>query len=294
MNKDTEKEAPMKAYLYKFREMNTNSITCLANATLWFSKFDDLNDPFEATFDIDTILDSADINELIKQTKKYAKIFDERKPGSVPDINSRFIGTYMSLGEERFKEQAKKLIKDFANTLLDDMKRSNGVLSMSSDIPMEQFVIEDSNVANLPMWSHYADGLRGFLMCFDEGMLIHSLKELNEGYFASNSVAYDVSPPKLQLSDADNSIIERDSVFQALSSKHETFLNEVERRILTNEYGLKKYSPEALRMLFIGEKMPEDQVELIKLIIKQKYPHTEIFRVHITYGHYAIRLERLK
>ncbi|MFT6989937.1 MAG: hypothetical protein ACJASL_001914 [Paraglaciecola sp.] len=35
--------------LYKFREVNTNNLSALANNKFWFSSLNDFNDPFEGS-----------------------------------------------------------------------------------------------------------------------------------------------------------------------------------------------------------------------------------------------------
>ena len=44
--------------LYKFRAVNTNSLTLLANNQLWFSSLDDFNDPFEGAHILNNHLQS--------------------------------------------------------------------------------------------------------------------------------------------------------------------------------------------------------------------------------------------
>lgn len=176
-----------------------------------------------------------------------------------------------------------------------EMRESSGVLSLSSDIPDEthNFDIMNSNVANLHMWSLYSDGLRGFALHFDGEELTRSIKELNDSEFAFNSVNYDIKAATPKLSIGKSEIIDSSSLFKALNTKHKIFSNEVEFRVLSNSFGLKKYSPESLKHVFIGEKMPEDQVELLKLIVNSKYKDTKILKVGTIKNSFHIELKEL-
>ncbi|WP_164517563.1 DUF2971 domain-containing protein [Pseudoalteromonas rubra] len=280
--------------LYKFRVMNTNALACLANCNLWFSKLDDLNDPFEGIYDIDTLVDNMTRQELFDLAHKILSI--SRPAENVDQRTDYLIGLYLAKGQMSFEVAAKKFVKEMVRKTMTEMRKHSGVLSLSSDKPTEdhKFDLMESNVANLHMWSLYSDGLRGFALHFDGEELTRSITELNDSKFAFNPVNYDIKAASPKLAVDKSEIIDSSSLFQALNTKHEIFSNEVEFRVLSKSFGLKKYSPESLKHVFIGERMPSGQVELLKLIVNSKYKNTKMLRVVTIKNSFHIELKELE
>ncbi|MBE0356583.1 DUF2971 domain-containing protein [Pseudoalteromonas phenolica] len=273
--------------------MDTNSLACLANCHLWFSKLDDLNDPFEGVYDVDTLVENMKPKDLYDLARKIQCM--QRPNENVEQRTESLIKMFLDKGQRDFEYAHKQFVKKHVHKRMTEMRKNSGVLSLSSDIPTENhsFDILNSNVANLHMWSLYSDGLRGFALHFDGEELARSIKELNDSKFAFNPVNYDIRTATPHLSIDKSEIIDSSSLFKALNTKHEIFSNEVEYRVLSNSFGLKKYSPESLKHVFIGEKMPADQVELLKMIVNSKYKDTRILKVTTIKNSFHIELKEL-
>jgi len=285
------------SHLYKFREVNTLSLTNLANATLWFAKINSFNDPYEGCFDLEKAKKILTFNDCIDVAKLA---LSKHKPNI--DIKTRddlITGEIVSLGQEEFEKKYKGYMADVLEDTLNMMKEDYGFLSLSSDVAKEDdiFVYEDSNIANLHMWSLYADGLRGFCVRFNAQKLFKSLqKNHTDKYFHGTPVRYDNNPPfpslcsektSIYINDS-STIFDIDSILNILNSKHSTFENEVEFRFISSSKGLKSYSPDCVEEIYIGEKMPKDQVKLLMLIIKQVYPNIKVTKVERHPYHYGV------
>jgi hypothetical protein len=155
-NKETNKPG-----LLKFSGPTEYALENLRNRVLYCQHFEGFNDPFEFWTD-----------------------FHE----GIPDLDTeraRFIAAIGAWGfdEERLAE-ALENSKEYFESLEDSQPRFK---QMVDGIRIACF---GSETDNLLMWSHYADGLRGFCIVFDEHLL---MKVEPKGYITD--VAYLETPP---------------------------------------------------------------------------------------------------
>lgn len=163
--------------------------------------------------------------------------------------------------------------------------RNLGILSTSADIPDDL----RSHVANMLMWSHYGDGLKGFCIHYDAKELYRSLKELNpNSIFANCKVDYDKKPREIDLLSACG---EDDmSYIKALQIKHEQWGSECECRIFCNQVGLRYFSQNSVKSIFIGDKMPSNEEALLIKLTETNYPNAEIKKVKIDKESFGIKV----
>lgn len=265
--------------LYKFQNVNINSLSALSNQDVWFANQKSFNDPFEGVHKLE---ESCNDSELINL-------------GVTSIVESKGLShsEALEIVTGVFNEKPESFRKDmiaFAyeiNQKLWEYAKACGVLSLSSDIPGD----ERSHVCNMLMWSHYGDALRGFCLQFNGPELYESLSELNEdSKFAWAKMDYDTNPRTIRLaSGADYNSFD---YLKALQIKHEQWLYECELRIFSNGVGLKRFSKEALRAVYIGEKMPLNEEYLLIEIVKRQYPNADIFKVKLESDSFAIRIGR--
>lgn len=163
----------MSESLYRFYSYTENDLHSLANSYLWFSKLEDYNDPFEGIFSKEIYgFDVGELSEseLILSAKnllsggKYTKLNVEEAM-----IQSKLQGEFNVFKAEIYNafinSVDKVLLKDFREAFCYCFCRDD------QNVPV---------VTNKQMWSHYADGLRGFLIEFEHDHLIESIEKLNK------------------------------------------------------------------------------------------------------------------
>jgi hypothetical protein len=129
-------EHPEITHLYKYRAYNTHSLCILINRKVWFAKPGSFNDPFDCKIPFDHRL-----------TPEAAVSYGRKVGTHEKNINAIF----NSKGEiqKGFMEEWGKTLKASDKEL-----EKMGVFTLS----------ESSN--NILLWSHYADGHRGFCVEF--------------------------------------------------------------------------------------------------------------------------------
>ncbi|ARP64270.1 hypothetical protein A9K65_013420 [Mesorhizobium sp. WSM1497] len=148
--------------LLKFCGPTSYALENLRNGVLYCQHYEGFNDPFEFWADIET---------------------------GIPDpvtARDRFIAAATAWGFERFEDAVSENATEYFEGL------------DGSEPPFERMLDKmriacfASETDNLPMWSHYADGLRGFCIVFDEAAVINVKPEA----FILD-VAYQDVPPRV-------------------------------------------------------------------------------------------------
>lgn len=274
--------------LYKFREVNTNSLTSLANASLWFSSKEDFNDPFEGTLVLDASLTEEDF-ELWKSNVDWAM--------EICSEDSEFVKLcqYLDLDPNVTDERTlifKGLTKDLS-VLTDIIHKSKFLCLSQRDNDF------DPIYENL-MWSHYAQGLRGFCLVFNNESLQTDINIASEKRMRSIKVSYQDQPNRISLSDflrSDMWLNENNknyiqAVTETIATKSTSWKYENEMRVMTldslaNSY---QYSPEALEEIVLGEKMTLEHKELVLSIMRSKYPNAKVKVAKLVPNTYRIEI----
>jgi hypothetical protein len=261
--------------------VNVNSLSALANQAVWFASQDSLNDPFEGVM---RIKHPKNDDELLQQALSFAieHLVTERGI-TEPDArevaltrlnadNSNFKSFFSDLAEKSHGEEFNKA-------------KSYGLYSSAADIPNDK----RSHIANMKMWSHYGDGLKGFCVKFSAKEFYQSLKELNpNSIFTSAKVDYVSDVYEMDLFSPIKS--GQLDYLKALQKKHEVWEEECECRILCNEIGLKRFGRESIESVFIGEKMPENEEHLLINIIERTYPNAKICKISTAKDSYGVHV----
>lgn len=274
--------------LYKFREVNTNSLSSLANAELWFSSKDDFNDPFEGTLVLEESLHESDY-ALWKSNVDWKMEVHPR--------DKEFVKICQLLGLDPYKTDEKKLILEglrFELNMLTEIVHESKFLCLSQRDQKCDPIYE-----NL-MWSHYAQGLRGFCLVFNNDGLQKDISLASNQRMRGIKIIYQDQPNKISLSDflrSDMWINENKQnyiqvVTETIATKSSAWKYENEMRIMTldpqaNAYS---YSPETLEEIVFGDKMPSRHKELLLSVAKSKYPNAKIKTARLIPNTYEIEL----
>ena len=269
--------------IYKFRNVTVNSLANLANHTIWFATQASLNDPFEGL--INLVKPNTE-DELISFTLKTGtKSLIKQQNLSHEEAYNKALDTCVLKREETInftKDSLNELIQNLSNE-----RSSIGIFSTSQDIKNTKNNYPP-HIANMLMWSHYADGLRGFCIKFDFVKLFESLKKPNKNKsFAMSNIKYVDSAETVKLEDLGNNALD---ILKSIQYKHSQWRYEHELRIFSNSYGAMKFSPEAISDFYIGEKMPDDQRLLLVGVIKQYYPYSRMHTVKTATSAYGIQV----
>lgn len=263
-------------HLYKFQNVSINSLSALTNQSMWFANQASFNDPFEGIYCLD---ESIDENELIDLgVNSFVETQGFSYPEALEVVSKRY-----SVNPTEFREVMIGFAREI-NKKLEDYAKNCGILSLASDIPGDS----RSQISNMLMWSHYADGLRGFCLKFDTKELYDSCGELNhDSKFSWAKMDYDTKPRQIRLASGANH--KNFDYLKALQIKHEQWCYECECRLFSSRVGLKKFSKESLMAVYIGEKMPAKEETLLLDIVENQYPKAEIHQVIVDSDSFAIR-----
>jgi hypothetical protein len=273
--------------LYKFREVDTFSLSGLSNSVLWFSDLGKFNDPFEGSYVLDeTVSDYVRQNLLSRITPKPDSEVDVAqrdrmlKEAGVTDNDNQ--------GEFFFK----MLKRDFEKAMI-------GTVHKSKAICMSRYDDNDDPLYENLMWSHYAGGLRGFCLVFDSEQLQQYFYE--QGLtIRPIEVEYQDRPVTLSLDSFarsrhilnDNPMTDTiTDITKTIGTKSKAWKYEKEYRLLTLENGnAHSYSPKCLKEVVIGEKMSKDQQKLVIDTAKSANPDVVIKMSRLKAGTYQLEI----
>lgn len=262
----------MSECLYRFYSYTENDLHSLANCYLWFSKLEDYNDPFEGIFSKEIYsfnIEELTASELTNSAKgilsggKYTRLQVEKMI-----LEASLNGEFNSLREEVYRSFISSLdtlfFEDFRESFCYCFCRS------SKGSPVEK---------NKQMWSHYADGLRGFLVEFEQNQLIHSIEKLNELKVYYQTMEYEKlnkSLAKEYFLAFSKDQISHEHLTSMVCRKDEFWKYENELRFLTvasenpnkNLKNQHLFSFNSVRRVIIGDKMSSTKRNTLLAILK--------------------------
>ncbi|CAI1754758.1 Protein of uncharacterised function (DUF2971) [Serratia entomophila] len=266
-------------FVYKFSALNINSLSALSEGKAWFSKLSDFNDPFEGQF----IVSPPDLkNDREKFFEHMAKNIPSH-PLTVPAaeaVRKRYFDSpdeFESFVNKLVIETHHKFYESYLNIV---------AYCLASDIAG----VEASHVSNVMMWSHYADGMKGFCIKYNPNKLMVSLNKLNDEKFYWAKIEYQDDKHTVDYYDlVDTS---KHATIRAIQTKHTGWEYEYECRLLVNNSGLYKYSHDAIECIYIGSKMPVPHQKILLDICSVNLPDVDIFNVRTHGKGYAVELGR--
>ncbi|TQQ69973.1 DUF2971 domain-containing protein [Vibrio cholerae] len=267
--------------IYKFASFSENSISALADSSVWFSKVKNLNDPFEGfVIASEPKDDDEKITKLIKFGAESLK--GQTTPEQAIEVATQ---RYLSDGESFIAKMTDAIneLKVQRDAFFDSLC----VFSTSVDMPEYPY----PNYANMLMWSHYGNGFSGFCLQFSASKFYRSIKESNPKV-AWSTVDYVSSPSKFEFVDYLNP--DNIEYCRPILTKHEQWAYEGELRFLSRNEGLHRYSTDSLEAIFIGEKMPIGQQKVILAIAKVHFPNVKVLKVCIHPSGYNVVTEEIK
>ena len=273
----------IKLHLYKFREVNTNNLSALANSQFWFSGLNDFNDPFEGSYIKKITID-----------KKLISGFEFKIKAEV--------------GKDKFKEILNKLElvegnytnEEFFQIVAEhDLKKLINIVH-SSKIACFSIEKEINNpLTNNLMWSHYANGLRGYCLVFDGDELLNDFYSSGREAIRPIFVKYQNTPNTLKLNDfiqselpikdVDINFVQK--VTETVATKSSDWEYENEFRLITlDQSDFHIYSPILLKEIIVGDKMPASQKNLLLNVAKASNPNVVVKTAKLKKDSYQIEI----
>ena len=233
--------------LYKYQPFSTQTLANLKQSSIWFSAPADFNDPFDcalAGVDPDNLTDS-EVQQALDHIMHLGKLTPQEKAEMCPDgkPTPRFRQTLFNSLRGAFEEQRR-------------IRREQRGIACFSE-----------HKTDIMMWSHYADGHRGFCLEFDTKI---------EPFTTALQVRYGDKFPSIPpaLLFADHTKGHRDSdndlLLQAfVLTKAPCWSYEREWRVMHMEPSkLFGYDYHALTGLYFGAAMEHSHKEIISLVLR--------------------------
>ena len=269
--------------LYKFASFNENSLSALADQTVWFSDLDSLNDPFEVSVRYEVPKNKDD---KIVQCIKAGAIDREKELNISSEEALDYVEKVYKQDPVGFLSKFDKGI-EFVKNEHTNLLNSLNIFSTSLDVHEDTFHSE-----NMLMWSHYGVGFTGFCLQFSASEFLQSINGLNtESKIGFCKVEYvtetQVVNPIKYVPHPD------ESYFDTIKFKHNQWEYEGELRFISGSKGLHKYSNDALEKVFIGFKMPLSKQKVLIAILQQYFPKTQIYRTEIDKTSYKIVAKKI-
>ncbi len=239
-------KTPVPSRLYKYQPFNTQTLANLKQASIWFSAPINLNDPYDcalAGVDPDKLSDSdfqAALDYVLRRRQIAPKLKAEMCPDGTP--TPQFRETLVNSLQDAFEWQRKI------------RREQRGIACFSEHFD------------DIMMWSHYADGHRGFCLEFDTLIMPFSTaKQVSyRDTFPSVPVNLLFADHAAGHDDSDNELL----LDAFVLTKAPCWSYEREWRVMHMEASkLYTYGYHALTGLYFGAAMPNEQKEIISLVL---------------------------
>lgn len=224
-------------HLYKYQRVDARTLENLKLRTLWFSAPSAFNDPFDCA--VDVVLKELSSDD-IERAWGYVRSLGNMAPGLEAELSTD------GKPNERFRETIVRGVKGVLNLggAVDEKLRQVGIACLTS------------KPDDLLMWSHYADGHRGFCLEFSTSA---------EPFTRAVAVDYVESIPSVNPLDVlDGKKTGPDLLGVMLWTKASCWQYECEWRVLHEQAGTAyRYPFRALTGVYLGASMPSGQKDMI-------------------------------
>lgn len=263
---------------------------------LWFSHYSHLNDPFEDVYIKNALQQPKGSWSKEEAYDLYRKM--NKTSLSPEEIENDLVRFEMEQSfDERFKiimERTYELSKSLFNNYVDKSK----VCCLTVD-EIESNV---SALSNRLMWSHYADGLRGFCVEFNSSELMRSLDMKQDVKFSTHEIQYtDLVPANFEfMLSSTFEALNRTGDFigtdyfigSLLTYKSSEWKYENEVRLVCDGESKQFYCPSSIRTITVGEKMPADEFEqLLSVLRGNEGIRCKIFKAKINIENFELERE---
>jgi hypothetical protein len=224
--------------LYKYQPYNVQTLDNLKNRRLWFSKPVRFNDPFDCA--INYAIDKMNSKDWKVLYRKSKTLWENDEDGTHKDRIKEYFSD--DVPGELFKDEYAKGLKEQIKLAIEKEIHDKGIGCFSE------------TASNILMWSHYADGHKGFCLEYDTSF---------KPFLYAEPVNYSISFPRLNPRNDSLDLLPNLALTKAIGWAYER-----EWRVF-HEKGDSHYQLDfkALTGIFFGSVMPKEHKEIISLIL---------------------------
>jgi hypothetical protein len=225
--------------LYKYQSVSARSLENLKLRTLWFSHPSAFNDPFDCAIQVG-------FKDLTTDDLERVHSYYLSRDDLPPQVRESLVSN--SAGSPEFRRMIEAALAGFTDSPLTGQSRNLGVACFSAKND------------DLLMWSHYADGHRGFCLEFDTS---------EEPFSKSEPVMYVDDVPLVNPVDTlDGKSTGSGIIDVMLRTKHSAWRYEQEWRVLHQEAEKSYvYLYHLLTGVYFGTSMPSGQRDVIAQLL---------------------------
>lgn len=280
--------------VFKFRAGNENDLDSFFEDYLWFSGLSALNDPYEgySSFSVEGVDD--DFRE-----KFLASVFVKEPKDSISPEQE--VKTYREECEKntgvKFSKYVDSKAAQIVESYYDEHKNDFKILSLSLAKDEHQ---HPAPLNNMLMWSHYANGFKGFCVEYDFEKLKVSIEQKNGIELASSPVKYatDGKLPIVKLKTFMQSTIDDSrecsyEILEAFTRKEQSWAYENEVRFISEQGGKLLYDPFCINAIYIAEKAPDWLKSNLMSNVALKKSNIKIYIVALHSSEYKIGFHRI-
>ena len=243
--------------LYKYQSISKNSLSLLINKSIWLSKPDTFNDPFDGTVELQSATSVNDFKKRMESTgtapeeiDKYANQLTEDKLVKINDV---------------MKTYSEKMFLYIQQAGVYSLTRSND---------------------NILMWSHYGEEHKGFCIEYKR----NETNQLgNENY--TRPVEYEIDYPIIKSLDSMATEKLTEVAKELICIKAENWKYEKEWRMMVFEKGnIEIPRPAAISAIIFGCKTSDNNKKVIKNILS-KEPEIEFKQAMMVKNQFKLIIE---
>jgi hypothetical protein len=248
-------------YLYKFEKINEQTLRNLKNAQLFFNTPSSFNDPFDCSvLEASVILNHSDYIDIFKHYLNEHGIDLKTEIKDISDIPEKYRNQIYNGIQQILKQNQHQYLYDTGCTCFSE--RNDHIL----------------------MWSHYADGHKGFCLEFNT-----SFKPFQNAMQVNYS--YDFPSINIKKLITDHQALDKD-LLSPILTKHKFWCYEKEWRIFHKEphkpYG---YGVDALNAVYFGASANETDIEIVCLILQGQSKNIKFYKARKDKAKYSLYFE---
>ena len=280
--------------VFKFRAGNENDLDSFFEDYLWFASLSDLNDPYEgySSFSVEGVDD--DFREKFLAAV-YAK--DPKDSISPEQEANIYREEYEKDTGIKFSEYVDSKAIQIVESYYDEHKNDFKILSLSLAKDDHEY---PAPLNNMLMWSHYANGFKGFCIEYDFEKLKTSIEQGNGIELANSPVKYatDGKLPIIKLKTFMQSTIDDSrecsrEILEAFTRKELSWAYENEVRFISEKGGKLLYDPSCINAIYIAEKAPSWLKSNLMANVALKQSNIKIHLVALHSSEYKFGFHRI-
>ncbi|MFT6900103.1 MAG: hypothetical protein ACJAXS_000258 [Colwellia sp.] len=249
--------------IYKFYGYRDFDLDAFAGSYLWFSKVKDFNDPFEGLYREQVKFRKPEeiSNGEIILFYKASALF---KGATEEQANDKAISYFSEIQKDLdfHRVSIANALEESILKTLDEMENNRHCCCFIRDYK------DKKALTNKLMWSHYANGLRGFALEFENNTLCDSF-DGNHDFKTQGGI---VNYRRMEAIDNFESMMDwlkgdtTKGISQIFLTKSPEWMYEQELRILSNANKF-YYDYSVIKSIVLGQKMPKEKLNTLMAVI---------------------------